>query len=294
MTVFITGRISLLVLAVLYSIAGGLLILRRDTAHRVKIYHQQAYIDCAVDGDDDPYTCVSDYTVVKTLSFNAGYVFGWSLLMSGILSLLQIMFQRNHVYSTVYYVDTVVSNSIMTFAVAVVTGVQGLSTLILMMMNTIVYELGMYYHDRKYWESPCDVPYNRRGRFFTYALLNLITLSINLAATIEYWHVSHIPSFIPLIMLVWFTHFIMLRYFAYRYFYGTLPAVLKKGLKSERDTLFEKVGETPSTKYDIIVKEDSFCIDWHDSWKNAINFFFKMSIGLVFYIGTNNVKITYK
>ena len=135
--IYITGRLSNLVLAVSYALMGGFLVLRRDDAHRVKIYHSRAYINCDVDGDDDPSTCISDYTVVRTFSFNAGYVFGSALVISAILALVQMGLQKNHMYSRVYYIDTIISNSLMTFAVAVVSGIQGMFPLVLMMMNTL-------------------------------------------------------------------------------------------------------------------------------------------------------------
>ena len=298
MAFYKSGRVSLLVLAIIYAVVGGLLIVRRDEVHRVKVYHGQAYIDCAVDNDDDPYTCVSDYTVIKLFSFNAAYVFGASLILSSIFAIIQMAVQVDHMYSTVYYVDTMFTNSLMTFAVAVVTGVQSTSTLVLMMLNTIMYETGMYIHDVGFWKSSSTVPYNRRGRLLIYITLNFITLAVNLAALIEYWHVSTIPLFIPLIMLMWFIHFIMLRYFTFRYFYGTSAGIMKRGLKSERISLFGEGEGTPAgegkTRYEVVSREADFAIDWHDSWKNAINFFFKVSVGIIFYVGTNRVKIVYK
>jgi hypothetical protein len=294
MMVYITGRISLFVMTAVYATVGILLIVRRDNAHRVKIYHSQAYIDCDIDGDDDSSTCVSDYTVVKTMGFNAGYVFGTALLISAAVSFAQIFIQRDHVYSKVYYIDTVLSNSIMTFAVAVVTGIQGLFTLILMMLNTTMYELGIYLHDKWYWETESSCPYHNKGKLVVIMTLNLITMTVNLAALIDYWSVSSIPAFIPLIMLLWYIHFFMLRYFSYRYFYDTLPEVLSRGAHSESNSLFDKSSGSETTRYEVVVKEDPFVIDWLDSWKYGLNFAFKIAVALCFYIGTNHVQITYK
>ena len=282
-------------MAVSYAIMGGFLVLRRDNAHRVKIYHSRAYINCDVDGDNDPYTCISDYTVVRTFSFNAGYVFGSALVLSSIFSIIQMGLQKKHVYSTIYYADTIISNSLMTFAVAVVSGIQGMFPLILMMMNTTMYESGIYLHDMGFWNSPANKPYNNRGRLLILILLNFFTLSVNVFAVIDYWSVSKIPVFIPMVMLIWFAHFIMLRFVSFRYFYGTMLAVLKRGIKSERMSFFDK-DEAGSgiTKYQLVVKEEPFSIDHFDSWKNGINFFFKMTVAATFFIGTNNVKIYYK
>ena len=293
--VYFSGRISNLIMATSYAVMGGLLVLRRDEAHRVKIYHSRAYINCDVDGDDDPYTCISDYTVVKTFSFNAGYVFGSALVISAILSLIQMGLQKSHVYSTVYYTDTVISNSLMTFAVAVVSGIQGMFPLILMMMNTTMYEAGIYLHDMGYLNSLAGEPYNNKAKLFVLILLNLFTLSVNIFAVIDYWAVSVIPAFIPMVMLIWFTHFIMLRFVSFRFFYGTTSAILKRGMKSERDSFFKNKGDgSDITKYQVILKEEPFSIDHFDSWKNGINFFFKMTIAATFFVGTNNVKIYYK
>lgn len=293
--IYITGRISLFVMAALYITLGALLVIRKDDAHRVKIYHSQAYIDCDVDGDNDSSTCVSDYTVVKTLAFNAGYVFGSSLLVSGLISLTQMLIREDHVYSSVFYIDTLISNSIMTFAVAVVSGIQGLFTLILMMLNTLMYEAGIYLHDKWFWETSVNCPYRNKAKLAVLIILNAITLGVNVAALIDYWTVSQIPAFIPILMLLWVIHFFFLRYFSYRYFYSTLAGIINTSRKSERNSLFQKSQtEEGLTRYEVIVKEDPMVIEWFDTWKNGINFFFKAAIGLTFYIGTNSVKITYK
>lgn len=294
MPVIISGRLSLIVLAAAYAVMAGALILRRDTAHRVKVYHGQAYIDCAVDGDDNPYTCVSDYTVLKLFSFNAAYVFGAALMVSAVFCVIQMGYQRRHEYSVVYYADSLLSNSIMTFAVAVVTGVQSSSALLLMAINTVMYEVGMYYHDVGYWAADAGTGAcpSSATRFTLYVVLNFITLSVNLVATAEYWHVSAIPAFIPLIMLTWFTHFIMLRFFTFRYFYGTLPSVLRRAADGETASLFKSTTSPPTT-YDVVRREDPYSVDWQDSWKNGLNFFFKVAVAAIFFVGTSEVEITY-
>lgn len=293
--IYFSGRISNLIMALAYSVMGALLVLRRDDAHRVKIYHSRAYINCDVDGDDDPYTCISDYTVVRTFSFNAGYVFGSALVLSTIFALIQMGLQKRHVYSSIYYIDTIISNSLMTFAVAVVSGIQGMFPLILMMMNTTMYEAGIYLHDIGFWNSPANKPYNNKRKLFVLILLNFFTLAVIVFAVIDYWSVSKIPVFIPIVALVWFVHFIMLRFVSFKFFYGTMLTVLKRGIKSERDSFFDK-GEVGNgiTKYQLIVREEPFSVDHFDSWKNGINFFFKMTVAATFFIGTNNVKIYYK
>lgn len=289
--IYISGKLSLLIMGILYSIVGLLLVTRRDGAHRVKIFHGQAYIDCAVDGDDDPDTCVSDFTVEKTFNFNAGYVFGSSLLMSGFFHVVQAFIHESHHYSKLSYVDALLSTSLMTFCVAVVTGGQGMSTLVLMILNTAMYEIGIYLHDMGFWEGKANDPYNYRGRYLLLVTLNAITLGVNIVALTEYWWVSSIPVFIPMIGLTWYLHFIMLRFFSYRYFYATLPSIIRKAQREER-SMFKTDGDL--TRYYAVRKEDQYVIDWFDSWKNGINFFFKMFVSLTFYLGTNSIKITYK
>jgi hypothetical protein len=289
--IYMSGRFSLMTMVCLYGVVGIFLVLRRDNAHRVQIFHSQAYIDCDVDGDSDTHTCVSDFTVIKAFSFNTGYVFGATLILSAIITFARMCKQRAHVYSMLSYLDAVINNTMMTIAVAVVTGIQGLSTLVLMTLNTIMYETGIYLHDRGYWESKANTPYNNRGRLLTLITLNAITMSVNIASLVDYWSVSDIPVFIPFILISWIICFGLLRYFTVRYFYGTLPVVLRKGNGNERDTLFN---DTQLTKYDVISKEDPYIIDWHESWKNGIIFFSKMVVAVSFYVGTNNIKIYYK
>lgn len=290
--IYISGKVSLLVMSVLYGSLGIMLLTRRDMVHRVKIFHGQAYIDCSVDGDNDPNTCVSDFTVEKTFNFNAGYSFGGSLLISSLMSLGQAFFHKPHMYSTFSYLDSLFGTSLMTFSVAVVTGGQGMSTLILMILNTAMYETGIYLHDKGFWDGQAGDTYNYRGRYLLLVTLNFITLSVNIAALIEYWSVSHIPTFIPMVGVAWFIHFIMMRYFTFRYFYATLPTIIKKSKKEERSMF--KTDDKGVTRYYVISKEDPFAVDWLDSWKGGINLFFKLFVALIFYVGTNTIKITYK
>lgn len=292
--IFISGKISLLVMGILYGVVGILLVTRRDMAHRVKIFHGQAYIDCDVDGDNDSNTCVSDFTVVKTFNFNAGYSFGGSLLISSILTLTQSIFHKGHMYSKLSYLDSLLGTTLMTFSVAVVTGGQGLSTLILMILNTAVYEIGIYVHDMGFWKGQASDPYNFKTRYALLTTLKMITMGVNLTALIEYWTVSEIPAFIPLMGLSWFGHFLMLRYFTFRYFYGTVPVILGKAQKEERSMFKSSGDDTGVTRYFVISKEDPFVIDWFDSWKYGITLFFKLFVSLVFYVGTNAIKIEYK
>jgi len=281
-------------MSVLYASMGLMLVTRRDMAHRVKIFHGQAYIDCAVDGDDNSNTCVSDFTVEKTFNFNAGYSFGASLLVSALMSFGQSFFHREHMYSTLSYVDSVIGTSLMTFSVAVVTGGQGMSTLILMILNTTMYEIGIYLHDIGYWNGQAADTYNYRGRYILLVMLNFITLGVNIAALVEYWLISSIPAFIPLIGLTWFLHFIMMRFFTFRYFYGTLPGIIKKSRREERSMFKDSGDDTGVTRFYVVNKEDEFVIDWFDSWKGGINLFFKLFVSITFYVGTNTIKITYK
>jgi hypothetical protein len=276
-------------MGVVYGIVGLLIITRRNLSHRVKIYHGQAYIDCAVDGDSDPNTCVSDYTVEKTFTFNAGYSFGTSLLLSSFFHFVQAAVHEKHHYSKVSYLDALLSTSLMTFSIAVITGSQGLSALILMILNTIMYEVGIYVHDMEFWKGLAVEPYQFRIRYLMLISLNATTLGVNVAALIEYWSVSHIPVFIPLIGVSWYLQFIMLRFFTYRYFYATLPSIIRSAQREERSMF--KSGDVD--RFHAIRKEDQYVIDWFDSWKGGISFFFKIFVTLIFYVGTNAIQITY-
>lgn len=288
--IYTSGKVSLFLMGSLYSIVGLLLVTRRDGSHRVKIFHGQAYIDCAVDGDNDPNTCVSDFSVEKTFNFNAGYMFGSSLLLSGFFQILQAFLHKSHHYSRISYLDSIFATSLMTFSVAVVTGNQGMSSLILMVLNTFMYETGIYLHDIGFWMGKAIDPYNFRGRYLLLVALNGITLGVNIVALIEYWSVSKIPAFIPVIGVSWYIHFIMMRFFTFRYFYATLPSIIRKAKREER-SMFKT--DQDLDRYYAVRKEDQYVVDWFDSWKNGINFFFKMVVSLTFYLGTQTIKITY-
>lgn len=268
---------------------GLLLVTRRNGSHLVKLFYGQAYIDCAVDGDNDPNTCISDFSVKKTFNFNGGYMFGSSLLLSGFFSLLQTFLHKQHHYSKILYLDSIFATSLMTFSIAVVIGNRNLSTLLLMVLNTFMYEISIYLHDIGFWTGKIIDPYNFRGRYILLIVLNGITLGVNIVALIEYWSTSKIPAFIPVMGVAWYFHFIMIRFFSYRYFYATLPLIIKKVSREER-SMFKM--DQDLDRYYVIKKEDPYVVDWFDSWKGGINFFFKMLVTLTFYFGTHVFKIT--
>lgn len=294
---YFSGKLSQLIKFTCYSVIGGMLVLRRDDAHRVQVYHGQAYIDCKVDGDNDPNTCLSDFTVVSSFRFNAAYVFGSAFCISALFSLIELLLHKEHMYSVVYYYDAILVNSLLTFGIAVICGTQELSTLVLLALNTFMYEAGIYVHDMGFWKSGTFVGYNHWGRISVLILLNVITWLVILSGLIEYWSKSDLPKFIPTLGIFGIVHMIMLRTFHYHYFYGTVPAKISRVSDKESQKLFDNEpynARASQTKYESLVKVDPFVVDWADSWKNIINFSFRTIIGLVFYIGTNTMKITYK
>lgn len=275
------------------------MVIRRDDAHRVKVYHGQAYIDCNVDGDNNTSTCLSDFTVVSAFRFNAGYVFGSALCIAAMLSLVELLNHKHHMYSKIYYYDSIIVNSLLTFAIAVVCGTQEASTLILLILNTIMYEAAIYIHDIGFWTTGTFVGYNHWGRISVLILLNVVTWVVILVGLIEYWSKSssQIPSFVPVIGIFGFLHMSLIRFFHYRYFYGTVPSKIIDVGDKESQNLFGKEKynmKSSRSKYDTLIKVDPFVVDWGDSWKNVINLTFRFVMGLTFFVGTNTIKITYK
>lgn len=296
---YFSGKLSQLIKFTCYSVLGGLLVLKRDDAHRVKVYHGQAYIDCDVDGDDNPDTCLSDFTVISAIRFNAGYVFGAALCIAAMLSLAELLYHKQHVYSKIYYYDAIVVNSLLTFGIAVICGTQEIATLILLMLNTFMYEAAIYVHDMGFWESGTFEGYNHWGRISILILLNFVTWVVILAGMIEYWakSSSQIPVFIPIIGIVGFIHMIFMRLFHYRYFYGTVPGKIVDVSDKESQQLFDDKPynkKASQTKYETLTKVNPFVVDWGDSWKNILNIVFRFIVGLTFIVGTNSIKITYQ
>lgn len=292
-----SGKLSQLIKFVCYGTMGGFLVIRRDDAHRVKVYHGQAFLDCDVDGDNDSNTCLSDFTVLGTMQVNAGYVFGAALCIAAILSLGDLATHKEHMYSKVYYYDAIVVNSILTFGIAVVCGTQELSTLILLCLSTFMYETGIYVHDMGFWASGIFVGYNHWGRVSVLIMLNVITWSVILSGLIEYWVKSDLPKFIPTVGVFGFIHMVMMRLFHFRYFYGTVPGKLSTVSDKEVVTMFDKGPysiEASKTKYETLIKIKPFVVDWGDSWKNILNLTFRMIVGILFFVGTDTVKITYR
>lgn len=292
-----SGKVSLLLKFICYAIIGIFMITRRDNSHRVKVYHGQAYIDCNVDNDNNSDTCLSDFTVLSAFRFNAGYVFGSAFCIAALLSLYEVLRHKQHMYSTVYYFDAIIVNSIITFGIAVLCGTQELSTLVLLVLNTFMYEAGVYVHDIGYWNSSTFEGYNHWGRISVLILLNVITWGVILSGLVEYWAKSDIPKFIPMLGIVGMIHMIMLRTLHFRFFYGTVPGKIVNVSDQESQKLFDTKpysAKASQTKYTTLVKTDPYVVDWGDSWKNIINITFRVFVGLVFYVGTDTIKITYK
>jgi hypothetical protein len=294
---YFSGKLSQMIKFICYAVLGGMMVLRRDNAHRVKIYHGQAYIDCDVDGDNNKNTCLSDFTVVSSFRFNAGYVLGTAFCIAAIMSLVELARHKTHMYSTFYYYDAIIVNSLLTFCIAVICGTQELSTLILLSLTTFVYEAGIYIHDIGYWKSETYSSYDHWGRISVLIFLNIITWSIIITGLVEYWNKSDLPIFISILGIVGAIHMMMLRIFHYRYFYGTLPAKIEDVNDKESQKLFDNEpynSKSSQTKYETVVKVSPYVIEWNDHWKNVINITFRLIIGIVFYIGTDEIIITYQ
>lgn len=299
LTMYFSGKISHIIKFICYSVLGGVLVLRRDDAHRVKVYHGKAYIDCDVDGDNDSNTCLSDFTVVHSFRFNAGYVFGSALCIAGIMSLVEIIYHKQHMYSNIYYYDAIVVNTLLTFGIAVVCGTQELATLVLLMLNVFMYESAIYVHDIGFWNSGTFDGYNHWGRISILILLNVVTWVVILSGLIEYWvnSTTELPMFIPTIGIIGFINMILMRFFHYHYIYGTIPGKIVDVTDKESQKLFDKEpynNKSSQTKYETLLKVNPFVVEWGDSWKNICNLLFRMTVGIAFFVGTNTIKITYR
>lgn len=290
--ILFTGKLSNLIKFFFYLSLGTFLLVRNDSAHKVKIYHGQAYIDCEIDGDDNTNTCVSDFTVKDALYFSSDFMLGLAMSFAALFSLLDLLIKKSHKYSIFQYTDAVIVNPLFIFTVAVLCGNQELSTLILIGINTFMCESGIYIHDMGYWKSRSDKKYNHSKRINVLIVLNMITWSVIFIGLIDYWRFSSIPLYIPFMASLCLIHIFSLRLFHYKYFYRTIAGKLQPKVFAENKKLIA-TPEIYETKYEKILKLDPYVVDWGDSVKNILNLFFRTSIILIFIVGTNYVKITY-
>jgi len=290
--VHFSGRGAAVLRATIYFSLGITVFVRRDDAHRVRLYHGHAYIDCDVDGDNDPNTCLSDFTVVPTSIFNAGYVVGGALLAAAFLGVCDAIWNTPHRASAFVYIDGVLVNAALNFAIAATCGVQESLTLALMVLLTGLLYIGVATADRLTWMSPA------RSRTVIADLVfmasSLVIWFVILYSLDDYWATSYLPLYIPCMAAVACVAEFFNRYFVWSYFHRAVPRSLRLVDPEEDASLFGQKSNAFSVPLlESLDRADPYVIDWFDSVRNLSNLIARALVGVLFYFGTNDVTIKY-
>lgn len=296
MRVLLSGKISLLFYGASYAVMSLLLVRNREDAYRVKIAHGQMYIDCDVDGDDNKNTCVTDFTVEKVYIFNTAYVLGASLAVSAVCMILQSFLHRRRCMTCkLYYVDAVVATTLFTLAIAVVAGLQELSTLVLLLLNTLMYHLGCYVHDHEFWGSSVMEYKNSMWFFIVLTVINAVTLSVILLNLLLSHVVSYVHTFVSFMTIVWIAHFFIVVYVGFRNKYSTVPSIVERSARLNKQKTMVSIGRAPpmSTVFEVVKDNEPNVLDFFHSIRYFVDFSMKLTIAVAFYLSTENLIITF-
>lgn len=290
--VHFSGRGAAVLRALVYFSLGITVFVRKDDAHRVRLYHGHAYIDCEVDGDNDPGTCLSDFTVVPISIFNAGYVVGGALLAAAFLSVCDAIWNTAHRASYFVYLDGVIVNAALNFAIAATCGVQESLTLALMVLLTGLLYLGVATADRLTWASPA------RSRTVVADLVflasSLVVWFVILYSLNDYWSTSYLPLYIPSMAAVACVAEFFNRWYVWSFFHRSVPNSLRILDPEEDASLFGQKSNAFSVPLlESLDRSDPFVVDWFDSVRNLSNLIARTLIGILFYVGTNDITIKY-
>lgn len=257
------------------------LLINRNTVHRVQIYTSEAYLNCNIDGDNNISTCVSDYGVSESFAVNASYVFGYVLLI-GVLFMIAsfYLFHLRHV-------GNIIINSIIIICITVICGAQELSVLLLLWINILLYEIGIYSHNTEFWQQPSTSEYTSKSKIFILSALHLINWGVIFMYLILYMYNSPIPNFIPLLPIFAFTHFIIKRAFHLKYYYGSVLG------KFKNNSEIKGMVNNNSTRLDVIMKYERELLNHDLYWSIGIDTGFRLCYFLIYYLGTNNTTIRY-
>lgn len=291
MVLLFAGRLSAAVRAAAYMALSITLFTYDGGSHRVKIFHSQAFIDCAVDGDGDPNTCVSDFTVLPSFTFDAAYVFGGAFLAAAACAMHDIIKAPGP--SRALYVESTVADALFGGGIAVVCGTQEVSTLALLVSISAILHGATYAHDQLVWGSP------RRARpaplyAAVFLAVTCIHWSVILVALWDYWARSSLPLYIPMLGVTGAAHALVTRLQHANFYSRVLPS-LDPGTGADTESLHGSVitRSTP-TLLQRISKTEPTLLAWHDSERHVANAVERVLVAALFLYGSARVDIDYE
>lgn len=272
--VLLSGRITKIVIFLIYGVLGSLIILSEKLRNtKIQLFQAKAFLDCDVDNDNDENTCVSSYTLDRSIEIPLQVFVACAYIISSLSYFLMIVVHVNHELSIFKYVDNILSNTIFMFTFALIGGIQEVKFLAILTTCIFTLELLYAYHD-------FNLDTSITGKLFiTIWILQIVIWTTIIVSTALYIVNAYpIPWFIPTYVYIGLTFNIMIRIFHLRFYYHIIP---------------KKLGYNRVETYKTIQQEQPFYIDWSESWTNTMFLLQRISIGMILHFGLNQYKISY-
>lgn len=241
----------------------------RIKAYNVRFYHAKSFLDCGVDNDDNPLTCVSSYDLDPSFKMNITTILAGIMFFSGVFQFLLICVGKIHTVNIFRYVDNIITNPLLILFVCVLSGIQEIKLLFAIYTGLLAVEFMYAVHDYNVDKGGYKVlfPIWITQLFLGGVLISSLTYYLSNSENLP---VSILVSCIGTLVLM-----TILRCFHIQFYYYTIPnRIAYNAIMSD------------------VKEEEPFLIDWSESWTNLMYFFIRSLVVLSMFLDQSH-EITY-
>jgi hypothetical protein len=272
--VLLSGKVSRFFISLIYiGISILLFISKKIKHHYIQLYQAKAFFDCGVDNDINENTCVSAYTVQRSVKVPLNMVFQAAFIFAAIFNLLILMVHSQHDISIFRYLDNILVNTTTLFIICIVGGIQEVKLLIVISSSILCLEILYAYHD-----------YNLDTSMTTKLAIIMWITQVVIWCTIIFSNITYlmnadgIPIWIPCMVYSGLMFMFLVRFFHIRFYYHIVPS---------------KIGYEITDTYETIKSSYPYYIDWLESWSNILYVIQRCSMVLFYYLLPSNFEINY-
>lgn len=264
MVLFIGSLTRVILFTVYTSLAIVFLLNPSVSKYKVQLFNAKAFMDCSVDNDNNPYTCISSYTMVKIIKIPINILISSAFLFSAFFNIVILLVDLRYI---VRHIENIIVNTLIISLISIMGGIQEIKFLSILIACIISMEFMYFYHDFD----------NDNMSIKLYAsiwIIQFMTWFIIILSNIYYIANSYpIPFFIPSFVGVglFFMFVIRILHFKTYYFY-VIPT--NKG-------------------YGTIDKDEAYYVNWLESWTNIIYLVQRVSMACILFYGSIDYQITY-
>ena len=272
--VLCSGKISKAFLCITYFTISILLITDiKINNFYIQLFQAKSFIDCDVDLDNSTHTCVSAYTLERSIKVPIQTIVASSFALASIFQFCLLVIHQSRDISIFKYLDNIIVNSINYFLICIIGGIQEVKFLILLITCVFCIELLYTYHDYN-----LDTAITSKLCFTLWIIQFCIWIIIFFSTGFYVLNSYPIPTFIPLYVYYGLAFILFIKVFHLRFYYYLIP---------------KKIGYNQVETHETIKNSSPLYYDWLESWCNIAYLLQRCGLAAIYYYGSKEYHITY-